>query len=281
MPASLLKYSLFFKLLFAFCFLLVLSVVEGLFANSVFAQKEADDYNYQYQKYQETYKVFTTSRDAYTQFKTLESREEAIAATKNFILQRNNVLRSYFLALKLKLRTTSGVVSTQRQAELVSRLDKEVIWLENENNQVNGLNSPVLDDLFIYSDHLETRKEDLLLLAYQSLSAILIGKANALQQESVGISSLLTERINKYQATGSAQLKEWSRAVENQNYLSQKEIENTETKYNTYGQEKREDRMVQIYAEIKNTLENFRTNINQAVGFQKEIDAFFTYESRL
>lgn len=268
-------------LLFAFCLLLVLSVAEGLISRSVFAQKEYDDYNFQYQNYQQAYQSFTLSRDAYIKFQTLQSREEAISATKKFIIQRNDVLRSYFLALKLKLRTTPGVVSTQRQADLVSSLDKEVIWLENENNQVNGLNSPALDDLFIYSDHLESRKEDLLLLAYQSLATILVGKANALQAESVGIGTLLGDRINKYQATGSAQLKEWLRAVDNQNYLSQREIETAETKYNTFGVEKREDRMVQIYAEIQNTLETFRTNITQSVGFQKEINAFFTYESRL
>lgn len=268
-------------LLFAFCFLLVLSVAERLISRSVFAQKEYDDYNYQYQNYQQAYQSFTLSRDAYIKFQTLQSREEAISATKKFIIQRNDVLRSYFLALKLKLRTTQGVVSTQRQADLVSSLDKEIIWLENENNQVNSLTSPALDDLFIYSDHLESRKEDLLLLAYQSLATILVGKANALQAESIGIGTLLGDRINKYQATGSAQLKEWLRAVDNQNYLSQKEIETAETKYNSFGIEKREDRMVQIYAEIQNTLEKFRTNISQSVGFQKEINAFFTYESRL
>jgi hypothetical protein len=260
------------KILFA-CLLLILA--SGFTLKAVFASQETDDYSYQYEQYQQVYKEFTVARDSYLKYQTLQSKDTAITATKNLILKRNDAIRAYFLALKWKLRSTPGVVSTERQAQLISQLDQQVIWLENESKQVQALANPTLDDLFILSDRVENKKDDLNLLSYQSLFTVLLGKANSLQTESVGLTSLLADKVSRVDATAAGQLKEWVKAVENTNYASQKEIETAEAKYEALTKERREDRFIQLYRELQTTLDKFKNLLTQALGFQEEINNSF------
>lgn len=260
------------KILFA-CLLLILA--SGFALKAVFASQETDDYSYQSEQYQQVYKEFTVARDSYLKYQTLESKETAITATKNLILKRNDLIRAYYLALKWKLRSTPGVVSTERQSQLISQLDQQVIWLENESKQVQALDNPSLDDLFILSDRVENKKIDFSLLSYQSLFAIMLGKANNIQTESVGLTSLLSDKVNRLDATSAGQLKEWIKTVENTNYSSQQEIETAEAKYEALTKERREDRFIQLYGELQTTLDKFKNLLTQALGFQEEINNSF------
>ena len=74
----------------------------GLFTKFVFAFREMEDYLFQYEKYQEVYDQFTTSRDKFLKYEILSVREQAIEAVKKLLLQRNQTLRTYFLVLKYK-----------------------------------------------------------------------------------------------------------------------------------------------------------------------------------
>lgn len=269
--------KLFFKIII-FIFLL-LSIIPALSAGryyplsiiSVYSQQQIDDYLYQYEQYQKTYQEFTSSRDQYLKYQTLTSQDEAIEATKKIILQRNQVLRAYFLALQWKLRTTSGLVGSSKQEDLISLLDKEITWLEKETEQINRLANPSLNDLFVISDRLEAKSNQLKSLSYQSLSLILIGKMKNLQADSISLTTLLSDQISSIEATKSAELKEWLKEVENKNYLSQKEIELAQQNQELLAKKSKETELPVIYKQIQTNLEKSQEYLNQALTFQKEI----------
>lgn len=250
-------------ILFLVCFL-------GL-KQAAFGQREIEDFLYQYEQYHVAYREFQINRDAYLQYKTLSSQNDAVSATKKLIIQRNYTLRTYFISLKYKLRNTPGVVGTEKHSQLVSLLDKEIIWLENENDQLDKLSTPTLEDLFIISDRSEQKNDYFKSLSYQSLSAVILGKVRDLQAESVALTKLLGDRIPQDDATSSAQLKEWLKEVENKNYASQKAIETAENSQNQIGQKQKEVAIVPLYNELVLSLKKGKKYFEEALMYQSEI----------
>jgi len=154
-----------------------------------------DDYLFQYDKYREVYDEFTVSRDKFLKYKILSVREQAIEAVKKLLLQRNQTLRTYFLVLKYKLRNTPGVVGNQIDNNLIGQLDKKIIWLEEQSEEVENFPNPSLNDLFILSDRIEDKEKELMKISYQSLAEVILGKIRSLHQESVAVTTLLKDEV--------------------------------------------------------------------------------------
>jgi len=243
-----------------------------LFTKVVFAFREMDDYLFQSEKYREDYDQFTVSRDKFLTYKILSARKQAIDATKRLLLQRNQVLRTYFLALKQRLRTAAGVIEADTKESLISQLDKKIIWIEEEDEEIENLSTPSLDDLFILSDRIEDKNEELKGLSYQSLSEIVLGKIRSLQQESVAATALLKEQVFKDKtATQAAQLNLWLKEVSVKNYLAQKEIEAAEVNlWKLKGANKEKD-MVKHFNNLCIDADDAKIYLGQALSFQKEI----------
>ncbi len=247
----------------------ILSLV--LLVKNSLASQQMDDFLYQFEKYHQAYGEFKTARDKYLTYKTLTAKDEAVEATSLFINQRYQTLRTHFLTLIWKLRSTSGVVGKDYRDQLVAKLDKEVTWMDGEMDNVTSLNKPDLEDLFILSDRVEARGNDYKSLGYQSLSAILLGKVRSLQADSVVITNLLKDRASGIEATSASQLNDWLREVENQNYLSQKKIEEAEANLVELVEKTRENQMIPVYQEIKKNLQDARQYLMEAVRYQQEI----------
>jgi len=237
-----------------------------------FAQTEIQDYLYNYEKYREIYTKFKTTRDKYLQYHSLSSKKEAEEATLPFLTQRVETLRTYFLALKYKLKTTPGVVGTKYKAELSSTLDKEAIWLNSHKKEIEALSSPTLDSLFEISDRLEDRDLELKTLSYTALAAILLGKERDLQAQSVAITDLLNDRIGKVkEATQAAVLKQWLEEVKDRNYLSQEKINTAEEELSTLEKERYIRLLLKDFSSIQENLESSKYFLDKALSYQKEI----------
>jgi len=249
------------------------------FSRPVFAQRQLDDYLFQYEKYRDIYEEFTLARDKYLKYQALSVKDEAVKALKKLLLQRNQVLRTHFLALEYKLRNTAGVIENQSGNGLISQLDKKVIWLEEQSEEIENLETSSLEDLFILSDRIEDKEAELKNLAYQSLGEILLGRIRALQAESVSITTLLKEEISQQQsATQAAQLNLWLREVGVKNYLSQQEIEAAEINLWKLREERRIKGMVQHFSNLQIDVDDARLYLKQAVSFQQEIYGELNYD---
>ncbi|HUV47181.1 MAG TPA: hypothetical protein VMW29_03540 [Candidatus Bathyarchaeia archaeon] len=254
-------------LIFLFIFLFI-----GLFTHRALAGRELEDYLYQYEKYSEVYKNFSTSRDKFLKYKVLNIRQEATQVLSQFLLQRNQVLRTYFLLLKYRLRTDPGVITLQAKDELVSQLDKRIIWLEEQDEEIKKLVTPDFEDLFVISDRIEDKNEELLQLGYKSLSEMILAKIRSLQQESVAAASLLQDEISsKKTATQAAQLDLWLKEINVKNYLAQKEIEAAEINLWNLNSTSDESSMVTYFTNLKIDAEDAKIFLMQANSYQKEI----------
>jgi len=268
MPTSIGRKSMNKKfLIFLFIFLFI-----GLFTHRALAGRELEDYLYQYEKYSEVYKNFSTSRDKFLKYKVLNIRQEATQVLSQFLLQRNQVLRTYFLLLKYRLRTDPGVITLQAKDELVSQLDKRIIWLEEQDEEIKKLVTPDFEDLFVISDRIEDKNEELLQLGYKSLSEMILAKIRSLQQESVAAASLLQDEISsKKTATQAAQLDLWLKEINVKNYLAQKEIEAAEINLWNLNSTSDESSMVTYFTNLKIDAEDAKIFLMQANSYQKEI----------
>jgi len=234
------------------------------------AQRVVEDFVYQYEKWGEVYDKFTTSRDKYKKYDVLSAREEAIKDTNALILKRNQVLRTWFLALKHKLRNTTGVLESGNS--LMAELDKKVIWLEEQNDEVNNLQTPDFEDLFVLSDRVEDRQVELMRLGYQSLGEVLLGKIRTLNSESVSLTTLISEEISSSEnATKAAQLDLWIKEVRVKNYLAGKEIEAAETNLWNLKGARRLNEIRKHFVNLKIDINDTKLYLEQALSYQKEI----------
>jgi hypothetical protein len=242
--------------------------------SACFASQQMDDFLYQYEKYHEVYKSFTTAKEKYLKYRTLIAKDEAVEAVSALIDQRYQTLRTYFLALIWKLRSTPGVVGKDYRDQLIGDLDKQVLFMDKQMDEVSGLTKPDLEDLFILSDRFENKEKEYKSLSYQSLSAVLLGKMRDLQSDSIVITSLLKTEIQGLETAAASQLNDWLREVENQNYLSQKQIEEAEIilEEELKGDSNRnEQQMAAAYNNIKKNLRSAKQFLTEAARYEKEI----------
>lgn len=243
-----------------------------LFTRLALASREMEDYLFQYEKYQEVYDQFKVSRDKFLKYEILSVREQAVESVKKLLLQRNQTLRTYFLVLKYKLRNTPGVVGNQIDNNLIGQLDKKIIWLEEESEEVNNFFNPSLSDLFVLSDRIEDKEKEFTQIAYQSLGEVILGKIRSLQQESIAVTTLLKDKVEEGEsATKAAQLNLWLKEVDVKNYLARKEIEAAEINLWNLRSTRGLVQMKIHFNNLKIDTEDAKIQLQQASSFQNEI----------
>jgi len=107
--------------------------------NPIFAQDSVDlytqyrtDYFYQRDLYQKDYLEYLNKKDTYAQYGSLTAQNDKITATKNVLLSRNLMLKTYLMALRVTL-----VDSPNHQNEIKKWED----WLYSQNQLIPNLNS--------------------------------------------------------------------------------------------------------------------------------------------
>jgi hypothetical protein len=71
--------------------------------SQVRAERQLDDYLFQYEKYREKHDEFIAARDKYLKYKTLATRDQAVTITKEIAFQRDEVLRTYLILLRKRI----------------------------------------------------------------------------------------------------------------------------------------------------------------------------------
>ncbi len=237
---------------------------------TIFAQEETD-YLFQYEEYRTAYDNFLVARDKYSKYKTLTARDEALEKTKKIILQRAEVLRTYFIALRSKVANATISPLTLKE-ETVKKLDEEIKWLDQHKEKVNTTPFADYQQLFSLSAELESKELAIYQLTYQSLTLVDLEKNQSLQQDSV----LLWEALNdEVEASSEADLKEklipWLTAAKEKNRLSEQQTNLAKDKLEElYKKEKRED-LVKIYNQIESLLDGGIKYLKDSFSYQKEI----------
>ncbi len=267
----------FKKVLLLFCCFLFLFIYPSPITHHsspikpVFAQRQMDDYLYQYEKYRNIHQEYLQAREKYLKYQTLTSRDELIQAGQDFLYARSIVIRTYLQALEFDLKKAPNVVAEQK-TELVLSLDEEIDWLLQNEDQIKELDNPTLDDLLEISLRIERREVTFNKLAYLTLSNIVLGKMRLLQTEALAINSLLNDEIIKSENGDLATLNQWLETAKNITFQSQKQIETAESYLSLMNSKaKKKEGILETYGKIKAELEQARSVLLGGIDYQREI----------
>jgi len=214
------------KKITALFFLLLLVLFSFFFPGKSLAQefdyqRAYADYTYNLGLYQKAHSEYTVAKSAYLASETLSAREKAQSATAGMLIARDEVVRTYLTALRMKLRETKGVAETDRET-LYILIDVEVDWFNTHKLGISSAAS--LEDLQEDSEEAKARYSSSELVIYKALNAVSVGKLNNFQSRMLDLVSSLKAKIAEIRANGDKDtqpLERWVLEVENRMSRSQ------------------------------------------------------------
>ncbi|MGD9129793.1 MAG: hypothetical protein PVJ09_04895 [Candidatus Woesebacteria bacterium] len=148
----------------------------------------------QLEEYRAKEKLFIIAKDQYQKHQTLISIEEAVRATKDVLLIRNQVLSTYINLMRLRLIETDGIEIDQKQnvlalaQKLMDELENYKLALEKANDKDS------INNLSYQFKALYERIEN---LSYQAKTLIQIGKLQNVYDRSILLYKQLEAEADK------------------------------------------------------------------------------------
>lgn len=148
------KPLLFFVPVLALFFFLLLSFKS--------ANAQQDAFYQSYLNSQESYRraenQYELKRSEYLKFGTLASKNEAISATRSFLIARDNVWVNYFSLITSNLRANNLVIKEDIKNTTAEKIEAEVGFFENQKREAENANE--LEKLVEISRNTEERIND-------------------------------------------------------------------------------------------------------------------------
>lgn len=103
------------------------------------------DYIYSKDLFNQAYLVYTDKKQTHTRYGTIITKEEKLKATRAVLIARNTMLRTYLLALRIRLDKyiSSSPTDTEKAKIEISKLED---WLSEQNSVVSSLSEGDFED---------------------------------------------------------------------------------------------------------------------------------------
>jgi hypothetical protein len=98
------------------------------------------DYLYQRDLYQQAYLTYINKRQVHTKYQSLTTQKDKLIATKNALLARNNLLKSYLIALRVSLDANRSQDPTETEKNQIE-ISKWETYFDEQNSIVSALNN--------------------------------------------------------------------------------------------------------------------------------------------
>lgn len=161
--------------------------------------KAYQDYLFNFNQYRQAHQNYQTKRQAYLHYQTLQAKNEAEQATKFMLQRRDETIRTFLTALRLKLAAVTAVANYQ-QTLLYLNLDKEVVWYFDHQNKISS--SQTLEEMLNLASETESHYLQTEVFAYQTLAAISAAKENKITEKLNKQIGLLEEKIAAIKTLG-------------------------------------------------------------------------------
>src|SRR6185436_20397223 len=92
---------------------LVLISSKVTFAQTFDYNRAYSDYIYNMQLYQNVHSDYDLAKSQYTASGTLEAKEKARVATYKMLTQRDEVVKTYLTAIRMKIKETQGITGAE------------------------------------------------------------------------------------------------------------------------------------------------------------------------
>jgi hypothetical protein len=167
----------------------------SLFNSMVFAssQQAYKDYIYEFDQYRTKNTIFLDNRDEYEKFKTLVSENKVIESSKNMMIRRDILFKSYLSLLIEKINENPGLVPEDKNS-LLSSIQTKNDFLNNHQLTINSISN--LNDIKLKGKDFSTFYPDFLLASNRITVSIAIGNLIYYQKNIVQKYELLITQIN-------------------------------------------------------------------------------------
>lgn len=232
-------------------------------------QRAYADYNYIYDQYRQAHTEYVAARQAYLNYQTLTSKTEALGKTLAMLKLRDETVRTYLMALRMKLAETTGI-SNYEENILYLKLDEEVNWYLKHFNNLTSAGS--LEDLVASSKEAQDQYSKSEVLVYQALGTILAGKEAGLRNEINQEIEILKGKIAEIRQRGDKEtsvMERWLLEATNRLTRSQEKeftAQQLLAKLKSYQQDKH-----QTYNQAQFALEESHQYLKEANFYLKEL----------
>lgn len=242
-------------------------LVSPVFSSEFNFDRAYQDYLFASEKYREAYREYIKARDSYLKYQTLASKTKAFEETFSFLQWRNEVIRTYLLALRLKLEETEN--STYKQF-FSSKIEEEINWYLNHKNTLK--NAPNLENLIILGKETETKYLETECLIYQILGIIITTKEKTIHQKITTQSENLRKIIEKIKQSENKEINFAEKGLEEvKNLLLQSSTKQEEAEKIILQMEPGKEKNLYKYQEIQTLLEESHQILKKANSYLKEI----------
>jgi hypothetical protein len=212
---------------------LSLAIVFSLFitAQATNAQEDFDytkayqDYVFNVDEYRKAEAKYQLERSEYLRHDTLSSKNEAIAATRDFLKARDRVVIAYLTAIRKKLAETDGLGGSEKEPYF-AKLDSEVFWHQEHLDRLDTAST--LDDLVDDSDEASDQYGITELAAFDALTAVSTAKLNALREPQGELITQVKSKIAEIRQVGDKDtsiVEKWILDSENEAVRNQEKVD--------------------------------------------------------
>ncbi len=167
----------------------------------VFEKPELDDqianvratYRSQLEQYRTSERQYLLAKEQFLKLNTLASLESAVKATREAMLNRDQVLTSYLTLLRLTLINSTGVNLTQKDPTL-KELESALASLDTHTQLVTAASdryqlTKAAEEFVVIGPRVEA-------VAYQTLSILTIGNLQSIYDKSLNVNQEIDEVLN-------------------------------------------------------------------------------------
>jgi len=201
--------------------LLFSTLAPKVFSQEFNFNRAYQDYLYSFNQYQFSHQEYLAAKSAYFTYQTLTAETEAITKTAKMLQLRDEVIRTYLTAIRLRLAEATGISNYELNI-LYLKLDNDVAWYQDHQKSFSSAGN--LDDLTAISAETEKHYGLSEALAYQTLGSILVGKQDVLRNQFDEEIQLLKDKVGEIRQRGDKNtdiLSRWLLEAENKNTQSQ------------------------------------------------------------
>ncbi len=171
--------------------------------------KAYQDYIFTQSRYSESFSAYTKARDTYEKNQTLTLKEDARIKTLEMLRMRDELLKVYLTALRIKLVEVGGLTQTEKETQF-ERIDSEVIWYKDHKEQYKDTDP--LEILFSKSKNTQDRyKLDTERKIYDALFSASLGEVINLRLKHEEVYSGIRKEIDSKVTEGKVRIDPFNR----------------------------------------------------------------------
>ncbi len=230
------------------------------------------DYIYNTQLYNDAYSAYQLARSQYLASNTLVAQGNAQTATLKMLQARDEMVKTYLTAIRMRLKETDGISINDLNIAF-TQIDNDFTWWGSHKTKLASAGS--LDDLVADSGEAYTHYQTTLMIVYQSLTTIFVGRLDSDRSDMGRLVADLKNKVAQIKINGDKDTSQIERSlIDVDNSISRSASKESEAKniINTLTLDQNSNESNdQRFADTKTKLKESRAYMNDAVNLINQI----------